>query len=204
MSGEPKRTGRTITYDGLTLTYGAWAQRTGISRHTIETRIEDGWTAEEALTTQVRDWGAHAREPRYADDPEAQRIVAERGGEVSLDEVGAFFGVSRERARQIENSALRSIGQRLRLAGISEDDVAEWLRRKAEVGHPLDGRHGQEEWSYTTVATETPSEVTARERAENERCDAQSEDGLRLERAIAALEIFAEAAERASRGGGGT
>lgn len=52
---------------------------------------------------------------RWADDPEAQAMVAESPGGMTLGEVGEYFGITRERVRQIEADALRKI----RLADIN-------------------------------------------------------------------------------------
>lgn len=51
---------------------------------------------------------------RYEDDPIARRFVVLHPFGATLDEVGAMFGVTRERIRQIEERALQRIAARLR------------------------------------------------------------------------------------------
>lgn len=79
--------------------------------------------------------GLHARpharidsHTRFADDPEAQRFVEEHPGGATLEEVGAMFGITRERARQIEAKALAKFPHRLALVGnITVDELRAWL-----------------------------------------------------------------------------
>ena len=53
---------------------------------------------------------------RYADDPAAQRFVADHPDGATLDEIGASFGTSREAVRQIERRALDNFWRRFRFA----------------------------------------------------------------------------------------
>ncbi len=49
-----KRNTRHITYQGTTLTVIEWAERQNIHYKTLRTRLESGWTIEDALTRPVR------------------------------------------------------------------------------------------------------------------------------------------------------
>ncbi len=50
-----KRNNRLITFHGKTQCVSAWAEETGISKHTIKYRLNNGWRIEEILTTPVRE-----------------------------------------------------------------------------------------------------------------------------------------------------
>lgn len=64
-------------------------------------------------------------------DAAAQRFVAEHPGGATLDEVGEFFGISRERVRQIEVQALRKLAR-----------YSHALESMPQHGvHPLSGGH---------------------------------------------------------------
>lgn len=44
------RAGRTITYDGITLTIKEWAKRTNLNEVTLRKRLAAGWTIEQCFT----------------------------------------------------------------------------------------------------------------------------------------------------------
>jgi len=52
--GRNKRNNVLLTFNGETLTVSAWAERIGISAHTLRNRVSLGWTAAETITTPVR------------------------------------------------------------------------------------------------------------------------------------------------------
>lgn len=56
----------------------------------------------------------------FAEDPEAVAFVEAHPDGATLDEIGEWLGVTRERIRQMEGDALRSLAMRLRLAGVTE------------------------------------------------------------------------------------
>ena len=45
------RVNHNVEWNGRTMSIAAWADETGIGAHIISSRLRDGWTAEEALTT---------------------------------------------------------------------------------------------------------------------------------------------------------
>ena len=45
---------RVLVYQGRSMNLGQWAVETGLSRHTIATRIQRGWSIERALGTPVK------------------------------------------------------------------------------------------------------------------------------------------------------
>lgn len=47
------RRNRNITYKGVTLNVTQWSKKTSIPSNTIITRLENGWTEEDALTTHI-------------------------------------------------------------------------------------------------------------------------------------------------------
>ena len=48
-----------LTFDGHTLSEVEWAERTGLPRHTIITRIARGWSVARALTTARKSYPLH-------------------------------------------------------------------------------------------------------------------------------------------------
>jgi predicted DNA-binding transcriptional regulator AlpA len=51
--GVGKPHGKTLTFNGETLTVKQWSERTGINRHTINYRLRQGWSIEAVLTTAI-------------------------------------------------------------------------------------------------------------------------------------------------------
>ena len=51
-----KRNNHYLTFRGKKKTISEWSRETGIKSATIQRRISHGWTAEKALTTQVKGW----------------------------------------------------------------------------------------------------------------------------------------------------
>lgn len=45
---------RVLVYQGRSMNLGQWAVETGLSRHTIATRIQRGWSVDRALGTPVK------------------------------------------------------------------------------------------------------------------------------------------------------
>lgn len=77
---------RKITYNGETHTIAEWARLTGMNRHTIDSRLHDGWTPEEIFggrkTTDRRkkgDWSKVRKEKLTSDmitDDAAMKMCA--------------------------------------------------------------------------------------------------------------------------------
>ena len=67
---------------------------------------------------------------RYAIDVAAQLFVAAFPDGAAHTDIGAALGCSRERVRQIERGALRSLFKRLPLAGVRAEDVVAHLASK--------------------------------------------------------------------------
>jgi hypothetical protein len=129
--------------------------------------------------------GAISTLTRYADDQDAQAIVAAHPDGMPLELVGAYLGMTRERARQLETAALKKLAALLALDGVRERDVVAWLSR----GRPGDGA-GDPEPPHLRQGVDG-DERQARIAA---RVDAQepSEATLAAERAIAGLEETVE------------
>ena len=125
--------------------------------------------------------GAISAITRYADDPDAQAIVAAHSDGMPLELVGAYLGVTRERARALEAQALKKIAALLALDGVRERDVVAWLSR----GRPGDGA-GDPEPPHLRQGVDGDERQARIAR----RVDAQepSEATLAAENAIAGLE----------------
>lgn len=127
-----------VTHDGRTQSIKAWAIEVGRSPQVMAVRVrrweEGAYTEAQAFGSdplprgfcQSAD-GKRLRPPLsalmaamadvpYAEDEFAQCVVnSHRGEGIELDKVGELYGLSRERVRQIEHSALRKL--RMAFAG---------------------------------------------------------------------------------------
>lgn len=126
---------------------------------------------------------------RYEDDERCRRVVEAHPDGMTLAEVSMHFGVCRERIRQIEERALRSLVMRCELAGISREDVASVLGSKRSddtpdttgggyVGRARAGT-GSGHWSALPLPVEP-----------------YSEHGQRVEAALVELDAMAERLRR--------
>ena len=166
------------------------ADKARAKRH-LESLLARGLSREQACALPLeaqamrRTDGAISHFTRYADDPDAQAIVAAHPDGMSLELVGAYLGVTRERARTLEAQALKKIAALLALDGVRERDVVAWLSR----GRPGDGA-GDPEPPHLRQGVDS-EERQARIAA---RVDAQepSEATLAAERAVAVLEATVE------------
>jgi hypothetical protein len=57
-----RRCCRYIAYNGKSQTIKAWAKETGIHYHTLLSRFDHGWSAEQALTIKPMKFGRHKEE----------------------------------------------------------------------------------------------------------------------------------------------
>lgn len=69
---------------------------------------------------------------RYEGDADAQAFVAAHPRGATLEEIAQYYGVSRERIRQIEEQALAKLVKRCQLAGITRADLIEHYARIAQ------------------------------------------------------------------------
>jgi predicted transcriptional regulator len=84
----------------------------------------------------------------WADECVAESVRLHPDG-MTLHEVGVLVGLSRERIRQIEESALRKI----RLLGLSEREVKRALFADLQVAHEsFDERHPPGHWGVVAIA----------------------------------------------------
>ncbi len=175
---------------GQGLTSKARTDRARAKRH-LESLLARGLSREQACALPLeaqsmrRTDGAISHFTRYADDPDAQAIVAAHPDGMPLELVGAYLGVTRERARTLEAQALKKTAALLALDGVRERDVVAWLSR----GRPGDGA-GDPEPPHLRQGVDG-EERQARIAA---RVDAQepSEATLAAERAVAVLEATVE------------
>lgn len=56
-----RRTNRFLTFQGKTMTIVQWAKNLGMSRQGLGTRLQNGWTTEQALSTPPINTGLRAR-----------------------------------------------------------------------------------------------------------------------------------------------
>lgn len=110
--------------DGYEYTYQELANLTGLGIWTIRQRVKTGWSGEDilALGTNVRRLrtghvdvpgtpGSRSWHLPLDQDPHGRAAIqiAEDLGGMTLDMVGALMGITRERVRQIEASAIRKV-----------------------------------------------------------------------------------------------
>ena len=74
-----KRTSRFLTFGGETLNVAAWAERFGLNRATIRSRIKDGWSVEAALVTPRTRAANVSRPPLAVGDRFSKWTVIEAG-----------------------------------------------------------------------------------------------------------------------------
>lgn len=126
---------------------------------------------------------------RYADDPAAQMAIRIFPDGMTHEVVGELMGVTRARVGQIEADALRSMALRVRVAGISAQDVADMLAGKA------DRERANQRWH-------AEAEVTSIGRPRDNQplpVEGYSEHAARVEAALVELEERAARVEFLSR-----
>jgi len=109
-----------ITSHGKTQNMSAWARELGISLSVFSRRVS-AMGADAAISSGGRSlfpgdlarskdlsWWPELDHP-WEDDPRAKYVVAHHPDGITLDEIGLLLGVTRERVRQIVESALRKL-----------------------------------------------------------------------------------------------
>lgn len=138
----------------------------------------------------------------FATDIDARALVLHFGGEMKPVQLAAAFGMSRERVRQIGAAALRKALREALRIGMTEDEVRAWLGRpRAEGGLARAADDPDTEPAVASMGLTARYPAPERDPNEDEleaMCDPWSDLGLRVARAIAVLEIEAEACERAA------
>lgn len=99
----------------------------------------------------------------WEDDPDARRLVEENPDGMTLEAIGDAFGVTRERVRQIEQSAIETLRRRAPEFGLSLEDLMHALAAKPETpafpsGYKACARGGRQ----LSAAALEPSEATQR------------------------------------------
>lgn len=149
-------------------------------------------------------------ETRFDDDPWAVEI-ASRGG-ATLTIVAHALAITRERVRQIEQSALKKLIPRLALVGIGRDDIARILAERPGVPYadaPSMPRDADARERHRAANRAHMARVRAQSRAAGDGTPgyvpverlpegAWSEHGQRVEAALAAAEVAVARAELAS------
>ena len=137
--GAPKR----IQAFGEEHTVSEWSQITGIKAASINARLAEGVDPEDAVSrdhvTQARELWPGANDLPWEADGVAQGLL-EQYGPFTLEEVGVFLGVSRERIRQIEEIALRKLKGALEDEGFTREECLGWLveLQEARAGRDSD------------------------------------------------------------------
>ena len=103
-----------------------WAHALEVKQTIVADRLRRGWTALDALDG----------EPRWEHDPRAQRFVAEHPSGARLETIGEHFGLTRERIRQIQATALGKVRATLKR---EQFDAAAWLYEAQQRAHTWDG-----------------------------------------------------------------
>lgn len=138
----------------------------------------------------------------FARDPDAQRFVADHPDGATLEQVGDALGVTRERVRQLERTALGRLRKRAALAGIDPSDLAHVLAQRERGIAPSTFSEAPQLPSWRRPARAAKPEVTtpdddAPESPEGRRVGKLLDD---LERGLATIRTRdLEAAGRAVR-----
>lgn len=139
---------------------------------------------EGAHVTRARARGAtvHPTMP-FAEDQAAQDFVAAHPGGATLEVCGDALGITRERLRQIETKAIKSLRKRCRLVGITAEDLAAVL-----AGRRSNVEHMAPTTSPVGYTGRTPSEAKVQPTLPEE---LYSPEGQRLAAAVGELEARA-------------
>lgn len=96
-----------VTLGDTTARLSDWAQAVNVSSDTLRSRMRGGDMVWQALRPERA--GRASVALRYEHDPGAMQFVEEHEGGAERNDVAAFFGLSPERVRQIEESGLRKM-----------------------------------------------------------------------------------------------
>lgn len=88
-------------------TLGEWCDGLGVARQAARYRLRRGWRIVDALSIAGAERMPHDVTP-YEEDRDARAFVAQHSP-ATLEHVGLYFGVTRERIRQIETAAIRKL-----------------------------------------------------------------------------------------------
>lgn len=95
------RSARLLTMNGATRSMAGWARRTGLSRQTISTRLANGWSVDEALTTALAPnpeytsfANGRARGKKLTASDVSAIVAAAKTGTVTGAGLGREYGVS--------------------------------------------------------------------------------------------------------------
>jgi DNA-binding XRE family transcriptional regulator len=112
---------------GRALSVKDWAAEAGVSPFTLYGRLRNGESPEDAVgaarpagrpSSGTEMWDG-ARQLRYADDLVAQTLVGVRA--YTQQEVADMLGVTRQRAQQLEEDALKAFARRALSMGLTAD-----------------------------------------------------------------------------------
>ena len=93
---------KSLTFQGETMCFAAWAERTGINWLTIYKRIKRGWSVEQSLTTPQNN------PVRYATMTSCRRIGF-RGETLTLSQWARRLGITKQAlASRIKNKGVES------------------------------------------------------------------------------------------------
>lgn len=94
-----------IEHDGKVLTFREWAEALGWDSGTLRVYYRTHGTLPGPKQPKFH---SMARDGSWEADKEAQRLV-EESGPMSLEAIGDYMGLTKERIRQIQNAGLRKI-----------------------------------------------------------------------------------------------
>jgi len=119
----------------------------------------------------------------FDEDPIAVELVARNPDGLTLEQIGEYLGLTRERVRQVQEMALAKVEAALTADGLDAADFLRWLARPRVESEPDSSNPRPGAWVSSCEVRDRPLAV-----------EPYSEHGQRVEAAICELEAAAERA----------